>query len=396
MRKKGGKVLVFTGLKTGVVDYLVDAYQDHGAIAITGDTSTENGTRERLRLQFQRNPNTRVMVTTTSMNEGVDLTAATAVVNLTVPWTPAEFFQRYKRSQRPGEVIKDVVDVYTPFVTIPGPQPSLDVASLGMLDGKIDIVSYLTRGIQVSLEQLRTYDETTKVPRIVRSITSPNRAVFQYFFTWRGLGSERADRRMQRSPEMSKYIAELYPNFSMARNAADIYVPVIRDIEKRRKLETKVDIACGTGMLGYFLDEPTIGIDINPDMIAVGEKLYPKNTLHIGRMDDLPLEDRIADLTLCSLAFQMTEPKYDRPKALLEMNRVLKRGGYSIITIPGSYMTKHDVHRFEDVAGGYGFEIKDHQRNLGPSKMDLYVMRKTSAPKKGGIRSLKWKGDPGR
>jgi superfamily II DNA or RNA helicase/SAM-dependent methyltransferase len=396
MAKKDGKVLIFTGLKRGIINYLAESYEDYGPVVITGDTSTRDGVRENLRKQFQRDPDSRVMLATTTMHEGVDLTAATAVVDITIPWTPAEKRQRWKRSHRPGEVKKEHVDVYTLYTTVPGPQSSLEEAALGMLDAKEEIVSYLLKGMQISLEELKTYDVRTKVPTIVRAIQSPSKAIFQYFLKWRGVGSESADRRMQRSPEMSKYIADLYPSFSMARNASDIYVPIIKDIEKRKSLDTKVDIGCGPGMLGFFLDEPTIGVDINPDMIDVGRELYPDNELHVAPMHELPLDDRIADLTVCSLAFQMTQPKQERSQALREMSRILKRGGYSIITVPKDYMTRQNEKRFGEVAEGYGYTIKDHDHGIGPSKIDYYVLQKTHSAYDDAAHSLKWKGDPGR
>jgi SAM-dependent methyltransferase len=398
MDKEDGKVLIFSNLKTGVIDYLADSYKDFGAIAITGDVSTDKGVRERMREQFQTDPNTRVLLATTTMNEGVDLTAASAVVDLTIPYTPAERHQRWKRSHRPGEIEKDKVDIYTLFTTIPGAQSSLDQALLNMIDGKEEIVSYLLKGMQVSLEELKTYDRTDKVPRIVRAITSPSKAVFDYFLRWRGVGTDSARRRIERSPEMSKYVAELYPGFSMTRNAADIYVPMIRGLEERRgrTLENKVDIGCGPGMLGFFLDEPTTGIDVNPDMIEEGKKLYPSNTLYVGSMADLPVEDKTSDLTVCSLAFQMTEPKKERAKALQEMSRVLKHNGYSIITVPGKYMDSNDERKFEDVTDKYGFAIRDNQKLVGKSKMDVYLLQKTHAPTTDRIYSLRWMGDPGR
>lgn len=395
-RKRNGKVLIFTNLKTGVIDPLLEIYRDYGAIAITGDVSTGTGVREGMRQQFQRDPKIKVLIATTTMNEGVDLTAATAVVDLTIPYTPAERHQRWKRSHRPGEVRKDKVDIYTLYSTVEGPQASLDQALLDMIDGKEKIVSYLLKGMQVSLEELKTYDRSEKVPRIVRAITSPSKAIFDYFIRWRGVGSKSARNRMNRNPEVSKYIAELYPTFSMARNAADIYVPIIRGIEEKRgTLENKVDIGCGPGMLGFFLDEPTTGVDINPDMIAQGKEHYPKNKLHVSSMTELPIEDRFSDLTVCSLAFQMTEPKKERAKALQEMFRVLRRNGYAIITVPGNYMSESDERKFEEAVDKYGFAIKDHQQLVGKSKIDFYVLQKTHAPTSESIYNLRFIGDPG-
>src|SRR3989344_4474666 len=399
MDKKDGKVLVFTGLKTGVTDFLENKYGEYGAIAITGDVSTKDGVRENFRQQFQHDPKTRVLIATTTMNEGVDLTAATAVVDLTIPYTPAERHQRWKRSHRPGEIKKDKVDIYTLCAKTPGPQASLDQALLEMLDGKEEIVSYLLKGMQISLEELMTYDKTEKVPKIVRAITSPNKTIFNYFWSWRGVGTESAQRRMRRSPEMSKFIAELYPVFSMTKNAADIYIPIIREMEKEegRSLEDKIDIGCGPGMLGYFLQEPTRGVDINPDMIEQGRKIYPANDLYEGTMSALPpaFKDKSSDLAVCSLAFQMTEPKKERAKTLQGMSRVLRHNGYAIITIPKDYMDAGNEKRFEEVSGEYGFTVKQHLKEEGPSRMDVYVLQKTHEPFSSRAYSLRWKGDPG-
>lgn len=392
MRKRKGKVLVFSNLKRGIIDNLIERYQDFGAIKITGDIPTEGGIRENLRQQFQYDPKTKVIIATTTMNEGVDLTAATAVVDLTIPWTPAEYHQKYKRSQRPGEIIKDTVDLYVPYTTIPGSQESIEQASLAMLEGKERVVKYLTSGIQLSLEELKELGEPTKVPRIVKSITSPNKAIFQYFLKWRGIGTKRASKKLE-DEGMAKYIAELYPTFNMTKNASKIYLPIIKRLERRRKLTPKVDIACGPGSLGHSLDEVTYGIDINCEMLKVGREFYDKNRLIQGSMSDLPLPDKFAGLTLCSLAFQMSNPRKERAKALYEMSRILKPRGYSIITIPYNYLDSNDERRFKQVLNVYGLEIKEHRKEIGPSKIDLYVMQKVRQPKD-KIYSLKFKGDP--
>ncbi len=393
MSKPNGKVLAFTDLKTGVIKYLVEKYKRFGAVGITGDIATEHGVRERIRQQFQRDPRTRVLFSTSTMHEGVDLTAATAVVDVTIPLTPAERYQRWKRSARPGEVKKEKVDAYTLFTTVPGAQKSLEEALLVMVDSKERNADYLLRGMQLSLEELKEFDRTERIPRIVRAITSPSRAVFKHFLTWRSIGSESASKRIRRNPEISKYIAELYPEFSMTRNAAEVYVPIIKELERSRKLETKIDIGCGPGMLGYFLDEPTIGFDIDPNMIKVGRKLYPNNRLGISQMSSLPLRDNIADLIVCSLAFQMTEPDKERAQTLQEMSRILKKSGYAIITLPGGYINYKDIIRFDQVLECYGFSVIDRKIQAGKSWIDIYVLQKAHESKTSRSYNLIWKGD---
>ncbi len=381
MDKKNGKVLIFTDLKEGVVDYLADSYEEYGAIKITGDISPEKGIREGLRQRFQRDPGTRILIATTTMNEGVDLTAATAEVFLTIPWTPADYYQRAKRSHRPGEVKKEKVDLYIPIATILGPQDSLDKATLDMLDSKEKIVKFLTSGIQVSLEELRSYEEPGRVPKIVRAIKSPNKSILEEYIKWRGIGSEKALRRMERNPEVSRFIAELYPNFVMAKNAADIYLPIIKGLESNGILYPKVDIACGPGMLAHFSDEDVIGIDINKDMLMVGKEKDSDRKLIQGKMHELPLENKIAGLALCSLAYQMSEPEKERGQALREMSRILRPRGYAIITLPNEYLDGRNRRKFERIADEYGFNVKDYQKAVGPSKIDVYVLQKIRGAK---------------
>jgi len=394
IREKNGKLLVFSDLKTGVIDELVEKYANLGAIKVTGDTSTEiGGIRENLRRKFQNDPNCRMLFLTTTMNEGADLTAATAVYNLTIPWTPNAYHQRYKRTHRLGEKKKDSVNVYVPYTTIQGSQPSIEEAKLVMLDGKERMSNYLLSGIQISKEDLREWDEPRKTPGIRKAIESPNKTIFQYYLKWRGVGKESALRRLNKAQKTAKYIAEKYPKFNMTQNAANIYVPIIKKLEKRKKLENKVDIACGPGMLGHFLGEPTVGIDINHEMLKVGKTFYKDNKLAVGSMDSIPLKSKYADLVVCSLAYQMTEPKQERAKALQEMSRILKRRGYVIITLPGKYLNSRDHTKFEKALDAYGFDIKDHQRNLTSSGIEIYVLQKVHEPED-RIYNLKFKGDP--
>ncbi|KHO49075.1 MAG: hypothetical protein QT01_C0008G0005 [archaeon GW2011_AR6] len=91
----------------------------------------------------------------------------------------------------------------------------------------------------------------------------------------------------------------------------------------------------------------------------------------------------------------MTEPKKERAKTLQGMSRVLRHNGYAIITIPKDYMDAGNEKRFEEVSGEYGFTVKQHLKEEGPSRMDVYVLQKTHEPFSSRAYSLRWKGDPG-
>ncbi len=390
--RKRGKVLIFTNLKEGVVEPLLERYRKYGAIAITGDvTSSSDGQRERLRRQFQEDLDTRVLIATTVMNEGVDLTAATAIVNLMLPWTPAERQQRSKRSDRWGEVEKDHLTVYNILAKYPRRiRKSLDEARQDMLAGKQEVVDYLYSGLELTREQLTDFQNPRHVPRLKRALLSNNQIIFKYFLNWRGIGTAGALRSLKRSPNANQQTAELYAHFSMARNAAELYLPVIEDL---KPVGRWLDLAGGPGMLGYYAERPVHVLDISHNYLKEGRKLNTGHQVNAS-FSAIPYTDRSFGLIVCSLAFQMSEPKKERAQVLQEMNRVLTDGGYGILTMPVSYTITEDRQKFESALNSYGFEsIKKYQGlNLGLSKLELYAIRKIGEPDP-KIHDLTFQGD---
>jgi len=375
-----GKVLVFTNLKEGVVDKLLERYQKYGAIAITGDILTygENK-RERLRQQFQQDPDTKVLIATTAMHEGVDLTAANAVVNLMLPWTPAEYEQRIKRSQRPGEVEKDNVVAYNLIAKYnKRGRKSLEEAQWEMLKGKERNIKYLLSGIKLSREELLELSEPTRVPRIKYALKSDNSIIFEHYLRWRGIGTERALKRLNLRPGKAKKIAEMYQEFNMARNSADLYLSAIEEI----KPDTPwLDLAGGPGMLGYYSQkqDSVYTLDLDVHMLNKGQELGTSNGYVQASFSNIPFANQSFGLVTCSLAFQMSEPKKERARILKEMNRVLKHDGEAIITLPVNYLGGQDKELFDNALSQYGFKPIEKYcgREVGPSKLDVYVLRKT-------------------
>jgi len=390
--RKRGKVLIFTNLKEGVVVPLLERYRRYGAIAITGDvTSSRDNPRERLRMQFQENSATKVMIATTVMNEGVDLTAATAIVNLMLPWTPAERQQRTKRSDRWGEVEKDHLMVYNLLARYPKKiRKSFDEARQDMLVGKQRVVDYLYSGLALTREQLTDFQNPKYVPRIKRALASDNQIVFKYFLNWRGIGTKGALRRLKRNPNANQETAEMYAQFNMARNAARLYLPIIEDLNPAGRW---LDLAGGPGMLGYFAEKPVHVLDISHNYLKEGRRLNTGHHVNAS-FSAVPYAEGNFGLVVCSLAFQMSEPKIERAQVLHEMNRVLTEGGYGILILPVNYTTMKDRQKFESALNLYGFESikKYHGLNLGPSKLELYAVRKIGEPDS-KIRDLTFQGD---
>jgi len=99
------------------------------------------------------------------------------------------------------------------------------------------------------------------------------------------------------------------------------------------KNETVLDLACGEGMLSFFLKKNKIfGIDNSPSAIKLAGSIA-KGQYMTGNMTSLPFEKAFFDSVVCSLSFQYLIPA-DLSIALSEIKRVLKDKGKLILSYP--------------------------------------------------------------
>ena len=101
------------------------------------------------------------------------------------------------------------------------------------------------------------------------------------------------------------------------------------DVAAPTRHEDVLDLACGTGAVTRIVADRcgadrVKGIDITEAMLDVARSLVPKVTFLLGAFDRLPAPDRRADVVLCQQGLQFAP---DRPAAVAEMARVLRRGG---------------------------------------------------------------------
>jgi len=95
---------------------------------------------------------------------------------------------------------------------------------------------------------------------------------------------------------------------------------------------TVLDIGCGNGKdLAHPVYAEAIRWGIDPDErgIEVGRKLFPGVTLVLGTAESLPFPDSHFDVITCRVALPYT----DVGRALREMARVMKPGGYLCLTL---------------------------------------------------------------
>ena len=110
-------------------------------------------------------------------------------------------------------------------------------------------------------------------------------------------------------------------------------INVLRDECGLRPEHLIADIASGTGLFTRRLLENgnrVVGVEPNADMRAAGEEClakFPNFTSVIGTAEATTLPERSLDFVTAAQAAHW----FDRDKALVEFQRILKRGGYLVL-----------------------------------------------------------------
>jgi superfamily II DNA or RNA helicase/ubiquinone/menaquinone biosynthesis C-methylase UbiE len=421
---KNGKVLIFSNLKVGVTDKLKERYEKYGAEVIDSEVtsiSSEKGIsrREEVRRRFQKDPNCRVLIATTVMNEGVDLTSATDIVHLTLPYTPAEFDQRNRRSQRIGETKKEQVNVHVmkPFLDS---VPIIPEGIEYLLDDKRRIIGFIINDpVKVTYQDLKEMRDgkPTKSRHLRVYINTPAEIISRHLGSMHQMGWMKIRDYYGKNPKEAADIARLYASYwegYYAGNTATLYSKLIELLEREGKLDDKLDIASGPFSLSRKIKEPVTNLDINEYMLEAGKLLARRkeivagNKAVCGAFHDLPFENEAFDLAVCSLALHTSrlslmykkETVRERELAIREANRVLRAGGYYLITLPKTRIIENDLQTFHKGLEQLGFEVlpfSGFYRSKQSSSFKVYLgaFKKKSSPCKEPLNddALKWEMD---
>ncbi|WP_152208179.1 methyltransferase domain-containing protein [Marinobacter changyiensis] len=113
----------------------------------------------------------------------------------------------------------------------------------------------------------------------------------------------------------------------------------LADAAEIRQGQHILDVACGTGILARVIaervgtDGSVSGVDANPGMLAVANRIAPEIEWREGDAEALPYEDASFDAVLCQFGLML----FSSPKtALQEMQRVLRPGGNLTTAVFGS------------------------------------------------------------
>jgi len=142
-------------------------------------------------------------------------------------------------------------------------------------------------------------------------------------------------------PELSRKQLEATAAAYEARLVPALFQPWVEPMAKAAQLcagQHVLDVACGTGALTRSLPElvgrtgSVVGLDTNPGMLAVAERIAPNVDWRQGNVDGLPFENESFDAVLCQFGLML----FPEPiAALREMERVLAPGGQIAVAVFG-------------------------------------------------------------
>lgn len=126
-----------------------------------------------------------------------------------------------------------------------------------------------------------------------------------------------------------------------------------------------LDVACGTGALALAAAERigaegrVVGLDPNPEMLAVARRKSSRVEWHDGRAEEIPFRDGSFDRVVSQFGFMFFE---DPARALRQMARVLRTGGRLVVAVCDAL----------DHSPGYAVLTELLQRLFGPEPAQAF------------------------
>ncbi len=163
--------------------------------------------------------------------------------------------------------------------------------------------------------------------------------------------------------ELSVESAELYEDKFVPGLFAE-WAEWVVDAAGPQHGQSVLDVACGTGIVARTIAERVgpsgrvVGVDLNPAMLAVAQRLRPDLEWQEADAAELPFSASSFDLVLCEAALMFFP---DRVRALAEMARVLGDDG-TVVVQAWSKLERQP---------GYGPFIDVAVRHAGPAAAEL-------------------------
>jgi ubiquinone/menaquinone biosynthesis C-methylase UbiE len=208
---------------------------------------------------------------------------------------------------------------------------------------------------------------------------------------------------------LTEEAAERYDRY-VARYILGPWAPLLVDAARLKAGDQVLDVACGTGVVTRIAAERVgpaghvTGLDLNPGMIRVARSLRSPTGAPIEWLErsalSLGLMDESVDALLCQQGLQFFR---DKPLALREMRRVLKKGGrlaLSVWSSIGSYNSavgealakyvssetaarfcasrqappRHELQHLAEEAGFSAIEVNVHRIDVHLPRLDTFTL----------------------
>lgn len=111
-------------------------------------------------------------------------------------------------------------------------------------------------------------------------------------------------------------------------------------IRKQLKSQTPVllDLGCGDGRLvpvwQSIVSGEAYGLELSPKAVEVASRMFPSVNYTEGDATNTPYENDKFDIIICQEVIEHVE---EQQKLIDECGRILKKGGYLILTTPNKY-----------------------------------------------------------
>lgn len=143
--------------------------------------------------------------------------------------------------------------------------------------------------------------------------------------------------------------------------------------------ERILDLGCGNGRIAEVIDEikgQYVGMDVSSKLVEQAQKLHPNQEFVVGSMMQLPFEDASFDHVMMIASFHHIPSRAYRAQVLKEVRRILKPGGFLI-------MTNWNLHQLKFLPLRWKFNL---QTLLRQNEMDW---NDTLVPWKNAQREIK-------
>ncbi len=111
-------------------------------------------------------------------------------------------------------------------------------------------------------------------------------------------------------------------------------------VKRKLKLPLTIDLGCGDGRFISFIGEftPAEGIELSEEAVRIAQEKYPDTKFHQGNALEFPFKQQHYDLVISQEVIEHIE---DQAAYIDVAFRILKKGGYLILTTPNKKVFDH-------------------------------------------------------